>query len=76
MGKCVYLRPGCHVHLGKIVVGEKAVGLFPIFGGARCNSMCTLDVIRPSLLLVERDVALWQKHFLMVRWVVGSILHG
>ena len=28
------------------------------------------------LLLKERDVALWLERSLMVRWVVGSILHG
>ena len=27
-------------------------------------------------LLQERDVALWKERSLMVRWVVGSILHG
>ena len=24
----------------------------------------------------ERDVALWKEHLFVVRWVVGSILHG
>ena len=28
------------------------------------------------VVVAERDVAPWQERSLMVRWVVGSILHG
>ena len=28
------------------------------------------------MVIRERDVALWYERSLMVRWVVGSILHG
>ena len=31
---------------------------------------------RVSKICRERDVAPWYEHSLMVRWVVGSILHG
>ena len=54
----------------------------PRLSNARIGKFC-LDVAKvytaiASHLLVteERDVALWQECSLIVRWVVGSILHG
>ena len=50
--------------------------------GARCSSVVRAFAhsamghrIDPSWG-GERDVAPWYEHSLMVRWVVGSILHG
>ena len=44
-----------------------------------CVCVCVLYlglIIAGTLCLKERDVAPWCERSLMVRWVVGSVLHG